>query len=144
MLQNWSLTCILFQLLEGFFAVSWPYKCSIFLCQEVQWSCYLQEIAYEPAVEVAKPYKCLYILYPLWRGPIFNGFNLCRVHFDAILADYQPQIFGLDDMELAFINISLYAKFSEFSKHTAHVLFVLLQISIIDQDIVQVRGTKPI
>ena len=77
-----------------------------------------------------------------WRTPILDGFNFSGVYLNAVFANYQTQVFCLDDMELAFIDISLYAKFLEFSKHTAHVLFVLSQILTIDQNIVQVRSTK--
>ena len=79
-----------------------------------------------------------------WRAPILDGFNFNDIHLDAVFANYQIQVFCLGDMELAFIDVSLYAKFLKLSKHIAHMLLVLSQILTINQDIVQVRGTKPI
>lgn len=105
---------MLFQLLKGLFVFGWPYKSSDLFGQRIEGLYDLWEIAYEPTVEIAKPHKCLYVFHPLWRASIFNGFNFCRVYSDAVLADYQPQIFCLSDVKLAFIDINLYVKFLKF------------------------------
>lgn len=47
----------------------------------------------ELAVQVCKAKEGLYLLNIFWRGPVENGFNLCRVYADSLWDDDDTKIF---------------------------------------------------
>ena len=101
MCQDWCSYQFGLQLKEGSGTIFHPLKPHPFLCQLVEWPCYLRKPIYESTIIATKPKERTYFFHICWHWPVSDAFCFLWVCTDTFLGHYMSKKFHSLGKQLA-------------------------------------------
>lgn len=138
--QDGSRSECIFQGLEGRLCLGCPLPLLILFGEIKESTSQLGEILDKPAVEVAKPKECLYVLDTLGSRPLHNNSDLDRVHAKRIVRDDKSKEFHRLSFKETFLWFGIEVILLKNTKDLIDNLPVLFKCLREDEDVVHVHN----